>query len=89
MHEIWPEIVKIGSWLISSGALLGAARSLYTAVKKKRAGVAVRDSKRRLDLAGQVRALTANVYALRELALTHGIALDDLPPLPAFLKEPA
>lgn len=89
MHDLWPEIGKLGSWLITSGALIGALRSLYTAVKKKRAGVAVRDSKRRLDLAGQVRSLTAYAYAVREFCIAHGTPPSELPALPPFLKEPA
>lgn len=89
MHALWPELGNFVSWLITSGALAGALRSLWTAVQKKRAGVAVRDSRRRLDLAAQVRVLTANVHALREYCIAHGTAPSDLPPLPDFLKEPA
>lgn len=89
MHDLWPEIGKVGSWLIVSGTLGGAIRSLLTAVKKKRAGVSVRDAKRRLDLAGQLASAVANIHRLREYCIAHGSDPADLPALPDFLQEPA
>lgn len=81
------------SWLLSSGALLGAAKSLYDALKKRGQGVAVKDTRRRHDIVFQRDQAIAEAedyrdayFDLRSFCQRH-TPTDYMPPIPLNIRN--